>query len=281
MGRFDLRTRSGQISAIIQGQGASSFDSDAQAFFDRVTTAGGTLSQTEKDAVNTLVLSLKSAGIWTLMKAIYPMVGSSAAACSQNLKSSSYTGTFTSGWTFASTGITGNGTSAYFDTTLIPNSNLTFNSCSFSVYSRTNINPSGNQTWGCATNSNDLPLMGATLLPNKAIYSYAYSYASPDFLQSATGQIFLGLFSTSRISSTSANSYKNTTSIASTSTNNRTSQPVSNFLFGAFRNGLNNIIDYNTFEIAFAHIGDGLDVTQIGNFYTAVQAFQTSLSRQV
>ena len=50
------------------------------------------------------------------MKAIYPMVGASAAACAQNLKSSSFTGTFTSGWTFASSGVTPNGTSAYFNT---------------------------------------------------------------------------------------------------------------------------------------------------------------------
>jgi hypothetical protein len=33
----------------------------------------------------------------------------------------SFTGTFTSGWTFASTGVTPNGTSAYMDTNLIPN----------------------------------------------------------------------------------------------------------------------------------------------------------------
>jgi phage major head subunit gpT-like protein len=31
------------------------YDSDAQAFFDRVTTASGSLSTTEQDAVNTLV----------------------------------------------------------------------------------------------------------------------------------------------------------------------------------------------------------------------------------
>ena len=116
MGRFDFRTRSGQISAIIQTQAATSVDADAQAFFDRVTAAGGTLSQTEQDAVNALTISLKSNGLWTLMKAIYPMVGASAASCAQNLKSSSFTGTFTSGWTFALTGVTGNGTSAYFET---------------------------------------------------------------------------------------------------------------------------------------------------------------------
>lgn len=281
MGRFDLRTRTGQISAIIQGNAASSVDADAQAFFDRVTAAGGTLTETEKNGVNNLTLALKSAGIWTLMKAIYPMVGASAAACSQNLKSSSFTGTFSAGWTYASTGITPNGTNAYMDTAFVPNANLTFNSASFSIYSRTNVNPSANQSWGCASNSNDLPLFGETLLPTKALYSYIYSYTVPDSIQSATNQIFQGLFSSSRTSAISAVSYKNSTSIASTTTNAQTTQPSSKFLLGAFRNGLNNIIDYNTFEIAFAHIGDGLDATQIGNFYIAVQAFQTSLSRQV
>ena len=92
---------------IIASQIAS-FDADAGAFFGRVTTAGGSLSLTEKQAVNQLVLDLKANSLWTPMKAIYPMVGASAAACAQNLKSSCFTGTFSSGWTFASGGITGN-----------------------------------------------------------------------------------------------------------------------------------------------------------------------------
>jgi FMN-dependent NADH-azoreductase len=79
---------------LFRAAAAGGFDADAQAFFDRVTTAGGTLSTTEKNATNQLVLDMKSAGIWSSMKAIYPMVGASAAACAQNLKSSSFTGTF-------------------------------------------------------------------------------------------------------------------------------------------------------------------------------------------
>jgi hypothetical protein len=38
---------------------------------------------------------------------------------------------------------------------------------------------------------------------------------------------------------------------------------------------------YSSKECAFASIGDGLDDTQASNFYTAVQAFQTTLSRQL
>jgi hypothetical protein len=38
---------------------------------------------------------------------------------------------------------------------------------------------------------------------------------------------------------------------------------------------------YGTRQLAFATIGDGLTDTDASNLYTRVQAFQTSLSRQV
>jgi hypothetical protein len=113
-------------------------DEDAVAFFGRVYTAGGSLTYTEVTATQQLVADMKAASIWTPMKAIYPMVGASAAACAQNLKSSSFTGTFTSGWTFASTGVTPNGTSAYMDTAMNQSTNLSNDSVSLCYYSRTN-----------------------------------------------------------------------------------------------------------------------------------------------
>jgi len=39
--------------------------------------------------------------------------------------------------------------------------------------------------------------------------------------------------------------------------------------------------NFSILQCAFASIGDGLTDTQASNFYTAVQAFQTTLSRQV
>ena len=38
---------------------------------------------------------------------------------------------------------------------------------------------------------------------------------------------------------------------------------------------------WSTKQIAFATIGDGLDSTDATNLYTRVQAFQTTLNRQV
>ena len=272
MGRFDIRTRSGQISAIIQTQGGTSIDPDAQAFFNRVTAAGGTLSVTEQNAVNTLTSSLKSAGIWTLMKAVYPMVGASAAACSQNLVSSSFTGTFSSGWTFTSLGVTPNGTSAYMDTALTPSITLSLNSTHLSFYSRTDTASSSIADIGSFGNSNYtlIELFGNNFynLINQS------GTASNNPMTTSLGH-FIG----SRTTSTLLKSYRNGTSFG---THTTTSGALSNAIItlAAFNNA-GSLQFYSNRQYSFASIGDGLSDAQAFDFYAAVQTFQTSLSRNV
>jgi hypothetical protein len=259
----------------------ASFDADAVAFFGRVTTAGGSLSATEKAAVNTLVVDMKAAGIWSAMKAIYPMVGASAAACAQNLKSSSFTGTFTSGWTFASTGVTPNGTSAFFNSTLIPDNHLTLNNTHLSVYSRTNV--SSNVT-DIGTNDNAttyLPLFKMILRDITNSYnSFQYSFESGQILK-VSNTDSQGMYISSRTSNISHKAYKNSSNIATvTSLNNQTRiSKFSVYISASNNNGV--AAEFSDRQCAFASIGDGLTDTQASNFYTAVQAFQTTLSRNV
>jgi hypothetical protein len=253
-------------------------DVDAQAFFDRVDTAGGTLSATEQTAINTLVVQMKADGIWTKMKAIYPMVGASAAACAQNLKSSSFTGSFTSGWTYASTGVTPNGTSAHLNTNFTPSSSLSSStSTHMSFYSRTNNN--GNYIeMGCESISND-----------RLAFHFKYAgtayYDQNDFTNGRLGYSMsvinsTGFSITSRTANNLQKAYLNN-SLKGTNTNTITSNlPNRVFYIGAFN--FNSIItDRSNRECAFASIGDGLTDTEASDFYTAVQAFQTTLSRQV
>jgi hypothetical protein len=257
--------------------GGGGFDVDAQAFFDRVTTAGGTLTTTEQNATNQLVLDMKSAGIWSSMKAIYPMVGASAAACAQNLKSSSFTGTFTSGWTFASTGVTPNGTSAYFDTAMNPSTNLTKTSHHISFYSRTQ-NTSGN-AWnialGTSPDESNLSVYFAAVA-QKGFLSGTYP-ASWTF--SAVTNT-LGLHIGSETSSTSSKLYQNSSLLTTNTNSNTTAFANYNYYIGAANKGTN-ADNFSLHQCAFASIGDGLTDTQASDFYTAVQAFQTTLSRQV
>lgn len=265
-----LPTQLGLIGSLDFG-----YDADAQAFFNRVTNAGGTLSATEKLAIDTLVRQMKIDNIWSKMKAIYPMVGASSAACAQNLKSSSFTGTFTSGWTFASTGVTPNGTSAYMDTTFTPNGNLSQNDAHISLYSRTNNMLATYQIdIGCGNSG------GA----NVDLYLSANYGPGSNAISNVNGSGFgggssnttsLGFFLSQRTTSTNTNIYQNNSLIKTHSQTSTTPSSSPIYL------GRNTSSEYSSRELAFVSFGASFDSTQRGNFYTAVQAFQTTLSRQV
>jgi len=278
---FGDKLYAGQLP-INLGMIASDFvDSDAQAFFDRVTAAGGTLSATEQLAIDTLVKQMKSDGIWTKMKAIYPMVGASAAACAQNLKSSSFTGTFTAtGWTFASTGVTPNGTNAFMNTNLIPDNSLTINNTHLSFYSRTNT------VSGVDIGTNDnattfLPLFKFVVRnSSNEFIALQYSFLTGEIL-TATNTDSRGFYEISRISNISSKAFKNGSSIVSSTTpNSQTRMSKFSLYIGASNN--NGVAqEFSNHQCAFASIGDGLTDPEASNLYTTVQAFQTTLSRQV
>jgi hypothetical protein len=260
-------------SGIIASSIASgpSYDADAQAFFDRVTVAGGSLSLTEKTATNQLVLDMKSAGIWSSMKAIYPMVGASAEACAQNLKSSSFTGTFTSGWTFASTGATPNGTSAYMDSGIVSSTQLILNSSHLSYYSRTTSN-------GVEVEIGNFSGANGSLIEIRTSgVSYYRINQTTDISHSDTDS--KGFYIANRTASNIVNAFKNATKTIN-STVVSSALPTNSIFIGAV-NISGAPLYLSTKQCAFASIGDGLTDTEASNFYTAVQAFQTTLSRQV
>jgi hypothetical protein len=248
-------------------------DADAQAFVNRVYTAGGSLSTTEANAVNDLVIDMKADGIWTKMKAIYPMVGASAAVCAQNLISSSFTCTFSTGWTFASTGVTPS--SAFMDTGLNMASELSQNNCHISVYLRTNLTNNG-----VSIGSGNSPLNGGVYIFPRLASTQSYFSVFNNTSGNTSGNVTssLGLFTASRIASASEQFFQNTTK---TSRNN-TSTTVQNYniFIGAYNNQ-GTAERFDTRQNAFTSIGEGFTDTEQSNFYTAVQAMQTTLNRQV
>lgn len=241
-----------------------SFDPDATAFFLRVTTAGGSLTATEKSAVNQLVLDMKTASIWTSMKAVYPMVGASAAACAQNLKSSSFTGTFFGGWTYSANGVIANSTNTYFDTTCIINTNLTPTNYGAGFYKLNN-------------NSSASPDLGA-VSANFNIYSNfdgGTTYmrgisASPDNFVNAFANGFYHQYGKT---SASTGFYKNIKKLTGGAGNISGTNTVC--LAG------NIVILSTSATYAFLFLSTSLTDTNATNLYTTVQAFQTTLSRQV
>lgn len=248
-------------------------DADVQAFFNRVTAAGGSLTATEQSAITTLVASLKSTGVWVKMSALYPMVGASAAACAQNLKSSSFTGTFSGGWTFTSNGATPNGTNAYMDTNLIPSTHSSLNNTHLSYYSRTQVTGTNGVDIGVTNGAgvNELYLaynaFGGTYI---GIYSSAINLTA---LPTTTK-----MFIASRLSSTEVKAYYAGSAYQTVASNSQALTSLSIYLAALHATSTTY---YSNRQCAFASIGEGLSDTNASDFYTAVQAFQTTLSRQV
>lgn len=257
----------------ITNRSVGAIDPDAQAFFNRVTTAGGSLTSTEQAAINQLVLDLKTYSLWSKMKAIYPMVGASSAACAQNLKSSSFTSTFSSGWTFASTGVTGNGVSAFMDTNFIPSNNYA-SSTNFGLFLYTSSIAAG-------AGERDLAIFTGGTTPSLNLTSNDGASSKADLFDfagriSVTGYNVQGFYVGSRTASNSAKLYRNGTSIGSTTASPGTAPSISLYLGKA-----NGAAVYSAKTFSFVGTCDGLNDTEASNFYTAVQAFQTTLSRQV
>jgi hypothetical protein len=246
------------------------FDSDALAYFDRVTVAGGTLSSVEQNAVNSLVIDIKALNIWTKIKALYPLVGSSAAACSQNLKSASFAGTFYGGWTFASTGATPNGTTGYFDTLVNPNTTMVFNDQSYSVYKN---GLSSSYEFGTVNAGYNGVAMGLT---SGVLYSVINEFILNNPFTSNTAN---GFYTLNRVDSSEKKLFRNG-ALFETKTSAATSYNVGNiYMAGRERLGISDVFGSGSFR--FFSIGDGLTDTEAVNFYTAVQTFQTALSRNV
>jgi hypothetical protein len=265
---------------------APAVDPDAQAFI----TAAAITDNTQKNAINTLVLALKSNSIWTKMKAIYPIVGGTASQHKFNLKDPrdldvAFRLTFSSAWTHSINGMLPNGTSAFANTFLAPNSHQSLTSGHFSLYSRT---LSASTTTLGANGVRDVTTsLGSQLVIRRSFGNSRVFVMWDELAGGIIGPLTetdgRGFYLGSRISNNSLKFYKNS-SIIGTNTTTQVAVLLStnNYFIGAINQGGTPILNtYDNKQLAFGSIGDGLTDTEASNFYTAVQAFQTTLGRQV
>ena len=247
-------------------------DADAYAFL----TAAAITNTTITNAINTLCIDLKSNNLWTKFKAIYPIVGGTATTHKYNLKDPQDTDAafrivFNGGWTHSSTGAAPNGINATGDTKFNPvTTSLNVNSNHHSVYLRTNSTPNAFVDIG-QSNPNWL---SAVYWNNSAtfIYNPTNTYSITVFPAGSNN-----LSINTRRSSTDFAFFNNNTKLGTNTTLNTLSF-VSGNVFLASAGGSSFL---STRQIAFASIGSGFNDTEAGLLYTLVQAFQTTLSRQV
>jgi hypothetical protein len=250
-------------------------DPDAQAFI----TAAAITDATQQAAINNLVKGLKSDNIWTKMKAIYPFVGGTASTHKWNLKDprdldAAYRLVFNGGWTHSSNGATPNGTNGYADTKLVPSSVLTTSSAHFSKYNRTNDLVNFKLDGSAVVLSSPETFFQHNYTTANAVIGNVTSLIS--YIQTDTR----GLFNITRTATNAAKVFRNTTNLGSNTTS-ITLLPNRSVFLGARNIDSSGTDFYNSYQAAFASIGDGLNDSEAAALYTAVQTYQTTLSRQV
>jgi hypothetical protein len=245
-------------------------DTDAQTF----NTNAGITGSTQQSAICQLVVDLKTYGLWTKMKAIYPFVGGTATTHKYNLKDPQDTDgafrlVFNGGWTHTLNGAQPSGINSFADTKFNPNTHLTISSAHFSKYNRT-LDLAGSKVDG-AFDGGSVYFQQNYTIANGLIGNVAAvaSYTATDTR---------GLFTVSRIATNAQKVFRNTSQVA---VNNTTITNIpSKFIYIGARHDAGPVF-LNTYQAAFASLGDGLTDVDISNLYTAVQAFQTTLGRQV
>jgi hypothetical protein len=223
---------------------------------------------------------MKGYGIWTKMKAIYPFVGGTATTHKYNLKNPADTNAafrlvFNGGWTHSSTGALPNGTNAYANTFLNTDDVTTTGLWAFGAYVRTL------PTFSINTQEYITGL-------RSGIYHINFSSTAPTTIRLRSGSLNAntiigadGFIAQSRSSNTSWYGTRNSINTTLPSTLSTLGvETVNNFVLSAY-NDLGVISNYSTQQLAFAFYAEPLLTTEMSNFYTAVQNFNTTLIRNV
>jgi hypothetical protein len=257
--------------SILNVQAAIPLDPDAEAFL----LAAGITDATITSAINDLVISLKADGIWSKMIAIYPLVGGTASTHKFNLKNpadsdAAFRLTFVGSPTHSANGIQGNGTSQYANTHLNPSSVLSLNNASSFFY--TNLNSGTGVDFGAFNGGTNT---GFQVNKNNAS-SLFVTRANQGSANTIAGNTNNGFFGISR---TNSSNYV-INQEGSLQTVNLSSVALVNLnIFLTALNVAGSPDFYSARRYAFYCFGEGLDSTEQGNLKTAVDTFQTALSR--
>jgi len=247
----------------------ASYDPDAQAFF----TAAGITDSTQKSAVNQLVLDLKGYGVWTKASMIHPYVGGTSTSTSYNLKNTAqFQISWVGGWTWDANGVKGSAVNSYGNTGFNMSTQITsVNNFSGALY--TNQYTTGGVDFGADNNSNWY------LAVKSSVFGTNVGAAALPNVLSYTDTTGLGFYTAVK-NATNAVIYKNGASVLSSGVSTGTLYNGNVYIGGLNRNG--SLLLSTNVRYAFSAIfNDSLTATEAANLRTAVQAFQTTLGRQV
>ena len=256
-------------------------DADATAYLAAVVSAGGTTDATIDAAVDTLFTDLKTAGVYSKIYAFYPYVGGTAGSHIINANlNTSYNQVRSGGWTDDSSGALPNGTNASSDTQLLPSSVLTKNNTGLWTY----VSGSGKNDYqadlgtGTYNTTNQFTaLIPGETAPDTSGYFYAYD-GGASRIQITPFPDHQGLVGWNRPSANVFNVWLNGVKEA-TDTDATTGELNTTTNIFAPAPGSQNGITWANRKHLFDAITEGFSDAEATDFQTAINTFQTTLSR--
>ena len=251
------------------------FDPDALAFINATGISGNNAT-----AINTLVVDLKAAGLWSLMLAIYPMVGGTAFTNKFNLvnpadSNAAFRLNFVAGWTHNASGAKPDGVAGtYADTFLNASTNLTNANGSFSYYSFTSDGNSEDVEIGVNTGAatTDECLMALRWVDGNQYGFYSQLGSSGGAHGSSSG---FGIINRTG----NVEMWRNGTRVINAA-GSVASMPNRTFYLAAQNNGTGTNRN-STRGCSFSHIGRTLPTGGPATFTTIVNNYQRNLGRNV
>jgi hypothetical protein len=249
------------------------FDPDAQAFI----TAAVITDSTQQNAINQLVLDMKTANIWTKMKAVYPFIGGTATSHKWNLKDprdldAAFRLTFSGGWTHSATGILANGLNSFANTFLTRSAFSIINLGCQGLYLTAQNGSDIRYECGISATGQFFNMRSDDLASNNNWFNGGTTpKASSGVLRA------VGFTASSRIAPNDYKTIIQNGTIISNTANDTTPYTTSTFHLGR----ANSASGWSNREFRFYFISDPLSSTELTNLRTSVIAFQTTLSRNV
>lgn len=245
-----------------------SYSVEATAVINAIQATGVTLTTTQKEACNSRIVSMKTAGVWAKRIAYYGFLGGTANAHAINWKSpGTYNITWIGNMTHNFSGIASDGITGYGDTGLTES---LFNQASthISIYSRSKDSYERHRDVG--TISGD----GLQLIIAFLGSSYYRSFFTQTGLENVPPPSEIGYFIATR-NGTNAAMYRNATAyINNASSADGIGQPGNIAVCRAST-------DYTARQIASIGLGSGLTQTEVTNDFNSEQAYQNALTRVV
>jgi hypothetical protein len=255
-------------------------DADVSAWLTAVAANGGTVSAGTRAAVAQFVASAKASGYWAKLLRINLFCGNELAAALVPLKVGGGNATdtnvnFVGGDYTEATGLTGNASTKYLRTGIMPSTMLTANSTHIGIYNRSG--GTSGAVVGSQDGSGNTTRVWAPLQASTTGFSDQYN-AVAGRVSGALGTPF-GFVIGSRTAAATHTLYRNGSSVATNATSGGVMTAVELYVFANNGNGTAN--NFTDGACAAYSIGSGLTAGEVTAYNTHMQTFQTALSRNV